>query len=102
VVVFYGRKRIIFFMEENMPLNIKNTEADRLAHDLAAKTGETITEAVIKALRERLMRHEGRSSLLSLETELMNIGRRCAALPDLDRRTADEILGYNDIGVPDK
>ena len=85
-----------------MPLNIKNAEADRLAHDLAEKTGETLTEAVIQALRERLMRQEGRKSLLSMETELLNIGRRCAALPDIDRRTADEILGYNEIGVSDK
>ena len=85
-----------------MPLNIKNAEADRLAHDLAEKTGETLTEAVIKALRERLMRHEGRKSLLSMETELMNIGKRCAALPDIDRREPEEILGYNEIGIPDK
>jgi len=85
-----------------MPLNIKNAEADRLAHDLAEKTGETLTEVVIKALRERLMRYEGRKFPLSLETELMDIGRRCAALPDVDQRNADEILGYNEIGVPGK
>lgn len=39
-----------------MALNIKDPEADRLARALAAQTGETITEAVIKALRERLKR----------------------------------------------
>ena len=85
-----------------MPLNIKNPEADRLAHDLAAKTGETLTEAVIKALRERLMRQEGRKSFKSIEQELMSIGKRCAALPDLDNRVADEILGYNEIGLSEK
>lgn len=82
-----------------MALNIKNPEADRLAHALAEKTGESITEAVIKALRERLIREEGRLFLRPLKEELMSIGRRCAALPDLDIRTADEILGYGDIGV---
>jgi antitoxin VapB len=82
-----------------MALNIKNVEADRLAHALAERTGESITEAVIKALRERLMREEGRKSPRPMKDELMSIGRRCAALPDLDTRSADEILGYNAIGV---
>ena len=82
-----------------MALNIKNPEADRLAHALAVRTGESITEAVIKALRERLIREEGRKSPRPLKDELMGIGRRCAALPDLDLRSAEEILGYGDIGV---
>jgi antitoxin VapB len=85
-----------------MALNIKNTEADRLAHELAQKTGESLTETVIRALRERLIRQEGRKSILCMEKNLMDIGRRCAALPDLDRRTPDEILGYNRIGVPEQ
>jgi antitoxin VapB len=78
-----------------MALNVKNPEAERLAKALARKTGETITEAVINALRERLTREEGRRSIPPLENELLEIGRRCAALPDLDRRSPDEILGYN-------
>ena len=41
-----------------MPLSIKNPDADRLARALAQRTGETLTEAVIKALRERLDREE--------------------------------------------
>ena len=82
-----------------MPLNIKNPEADRLAHALADKTGESITEAVIRALRERLIREEGRKTPLPLKEELMSIGRRCTALPDLDSRSADEILGYGADGV---
>ena len=47
-----------------MSLNIKHPEADRLARELAEKTGETITEAVINALRDRLAREEGRTSAL--------------------------------------
>ena len=82
-----------------MALNIKNSEADRLAHVLAERTGESITEAVIKALRERLLREEGRKSLRPLQEEIMSIGRRCAALPDLDSRSAEEILGYGAEGV---
>jgi len=37
----------------------------------------------------------------TLAQDLREIGRRCAALPDLDRRSADEIIGYNEIGLPD-
>jgi len=83
-----------------MPLNIKNEEADRLARELAQKTGETITEAVIKALQDRLLREQGRRLEPDLAEELLEIGRRCAALPVLDPRSADEIIGYDEHGVP--
>ena len=82
-----------------MALNIKNPEADRLARELAARTGETITQTVLNALRERLKR-EGAKSPLSLKDEIMEISRRCAVLPDLDRRSADEIIGYDENGLP--
>ena len=83
-----------------MALNIKHPEADRLARALAARTGETITEAVIHALRDRLQRTEGRRKPRSLVDELREISDRCAALPVLDTRSAEEILGYDEIGVP--
>jgi antitoxin VapB len=41
-----------------MSLNIKNPEAHALAQRLARLTGETLTEAVTKALRERMARVE--------------------------------------------
>lgn len=82
-----------------MPLNIKNAEADRLARELARKTGRSITDVVIYALREQLRREEGRASAPELADELMEIGRRCSALPELDHRSADEVLGYNENGV---
>jgi antitoxin VapB len=83
-----------------MPLNIKNDEADRLARALAKQTGDSITDAVIHALREQLarQRHHSRTPL---KKQLHAIGKRCASLPDLDTRTADEILGYNQIGIPE-
>ena len=83
-----------------MALSIKHPEADRLARELAARTGETLTEAVIEALRERLVRERGRSNGLRLSEQLAAIGRRCAALPVLDQRTPDEILGYDEQGLP--
>jgi antitoxin VapB len=83
-----------------MPLSIKHPEADRLARELAARTGESLTETVIKALKERLQREAGRSRVRRLSDELGRIGARCAVLPVLDDRTADEIIGYDQDGVP--
>ncbi|BBZ39089.1 type II toxin-antitoxin system VapB family antitoxin [Mycobacterium conspicuum] len=83
-----------------MALSIKDSEADRLARELAARTGETLTQAVVVALRERLARETGRAKPIALREELAAIRRRCAALPILDSRAADEILGYDDAGLP--
>lgn len=83
-----------------MALSIKDPEADRLARELAARTGETLTEAVVVALRERLARQTGRTRPIPLHEELAAIRHRCAALPVLDDRTAKAILGYGDRGLP--
>lgn len=84
-----------------MPLSIKDPEADRLARAVAARTGETITQAVVTALRERLAREElKRSDVDARLGEILEIGRHCAALPVLDERSADEILGYDERGLP--
>jgi antitoxin VapB len=83
-----------------MALSIKDPEADRLARELAARTGETLTEAVVVALRERLARETGRTRSIPLREDLAGIRRRCAALPVLDTRTADEILCFDERGLP--
>jgi len=83
-----------------MALSLKDPEADRLAREVAARTGETLTAAVIVALRERLARLRGRPRRRPLRDELRDIGERCAKLPDLDTRTEDDILGYDDRGMP--
>jgi antitoxin VapB len=83
-----------------MALNIKNPEADRLAHQLASATGESLTEAVINALRDRLaavQRQQERGALLA---DVSDIQAFVTALPDRDTRTADEILGYDEFGLP--
>jgi antitoxin VapB len=87
-------------MEEVVILNIKNNEAHRLATALAEKTGESLTQAVIVALRERLMRQRGKAPREDLLAEVMEIGKRCAALPEIDTRTPDEIIGYDEFGIP--
>jgi antitoxin VapB len=84
-----------------MPLSIKAPEADRLAHQLAALTGETMTDAVIVAMRERLAREERkRQNTDALLEEIRAISHHCASLPTLDTRTDDEILGYDENGIP--
>ena len=83
-----------------MALSIEHPDADRLARELARVTGETLTDAVINALRERLRREKARSSKPLLLEELRAIRERCAALPVLDNRSPEEILDYNEIGLP--
>lgn len=83
-----------------MALSIKDDEADRLARRLAAATGETLTDAVREALRERLRRVEGRTAAPRLREELRAIRKRCSRLPVLDSRSPEEILGYDDHGLP--
>lgn len=83
-----------------MSFSIKNSEADRLVRQLTGLTGETLTGAVVAALRERLERVRARKSGRSLADELDEIAIRCAALPVLDPRSPEEILGYDERGLP--
>ena len=83
-----------------MALSIKNDEADRLARELAAATGETLTAAVINALRERLDRERSRRGRRSLRDELAEIRERCGQMRVLDPRSPEEILGYDEHGLP--
>ena len=83
-----------------MALNVRNPEAERIAAKLAELTGETKTEAVIRSLRERLARVRRERRGRSLADELDEIARHCARLPVRDRRPPDEILGYDEQGLP--
>jgi antitoxin VapB len=81
-------------------LSLKDPEADRLAREVAARTGETLTTAVVVALRERLARLRGRSKRRRLRDDLREIDRRRAQLPTLDDRAAEEIPSYGERGLP--
>jgi len=83
-----------------MALNIRNPEVEKLAESLAKLTGESKTEAVKKALRDRLHRLECRRSGMKLADELDELALHCANLPVLDNRSPEEILGYDDNGLP--
>ncbi len=81
-----------------MALSIKSDEADRLARAVAAATGESLTEAVVVALRERLerLRARGRPGVVD---RVRRLQVEIATLPVLDDRTAEEILGYDESGL---
>lgn len=83
-----------------MPLNIKNPEADQLARELSALTGESITDAVIAAMRERLERERARRGYARVRQEMLRIGERYQRLPLQDAGSAEHIIGYDDAGLP--
>jgi antitoxin VapB len=83
-----------------MALSIQNKKAEELAREVATESGETITQAITRALEERLERMRGRRTAADTAAEIMKIARRCSQLPDKDARMLEEILGYDDIGVP--
>jgi antitoxin VapB len=83
----------------DMALNVKSAEADRLARELAAVAHESLTEAVTIALRERLgrMRNQQQSEIVA---RLRRLSTWYAALPVQDSRTPDELIGYDEHGLP--
>ena len=82
-----------------MALSIKNAQAERLAKELARESGKTVTSSVIDALEQALLRVRGRRTAPSVRDAILEVSERCAALPDLDTRTPEEILGYDQRGV---
>ncbi len=92
--------RFLYFQVIMMTLNIKDPETDRLARRLARVTGESLTEAVNKALRARLeqeTRQRGRPIDRSKVHETI---KRMVSRPVLDDRSVDAIMGYDARGLP--
>jgi len=87
-------------LEPPMALSIKDPETERLARALAARTGESITIATKRALEDRLRRVGADARKAALLEDLAASRRRWSALPVLDTRTADEIIGYDKNGLP--
>ena len=84
-----------------MALSIKDQETDDLARKLADTTGETLTDAVKQALRERLERESRRRLELALPDRLVEIGRRCAGQmkEPFDSSDHGDLL-YDEMGLP--
>lgn len=83
-----------------MALSIKDPETERLARKLAQVTGENITTATKRAIEERLRRVDGRSRKATLLADLAEIRQRWGAMPILDERMPEDILGYDVHGLP--
>jgi antitoxin VapB len=87
--------------DETMTIQINNPEVEKLAQELINYTGESLQQAVTTALQERLDREKvRRERARDLAQQLLQIGKECAALPVLDNRTSEAILGYNEQGLP--
>jgi antitoxin VapB len=81
-------------------MSIKNAAAERLARQVANETGESLTEAIQKALEERWERLRANRRRRALTDQVEDLLRRVDALPNLDSRPDDEILGYDENGMP--
>ncbi len=82
-------------------INIKNEETYRLVQQLTALTGESMTQAIRRAVRDRVgaLERQQQESRKGLAKELLALGKACAALPTLDDRDPDEML-YDENGLP--
>lgn len=83
-----------------MALSIKDPETEKLARALAARTGETITIATRRALEDRLNRMGSQAKKSALLEDMEAMQRRLSVLPVLDDRSDEEIIGYDENGMP--
>ncbi len=83
-----------------MALNIKDPATDALARELSRETGESITVALRIALAERLARVRRQASMGRRASDLQRYIERGRQRAVLDDRSVDEILGYDDDGLP--
>lgn len=90
-----------------MSINIKNREADRLLAELRRATGKGASEVVLGLLKkehERIAREERPrpdsaevERILAATREMQRLWRES---PVIDPRSPDEILGYDESGLP--
>jgi antitoxin VapB len=81
-----------------MGMSIKNAEVEAMLRDLATKRGVTLTEALRQALSAELEREA--EKLAERKKRIQAIIEDFQKLPVLDHRTPDEILGYDENGLP--
>jgi antitoxin VapB len=83
-----------------MALSIRDPETERLARALSQLTGENITTATKRAIEERLRRLGGQTRRTTLLEDMAEIRRRWSEMRIVDDRSAEEILGYDEHGLP--
>jgi antitoxin VapB len=96
----YIRIIIVYTGRTGMALSVRSPAVEYLARQLAEQTGSTMTDTIQKALED--MKQSLDASAGTIKERLTTIVTHCAALPDLDSRTVDEILGYNENGVTEQ
>jgi antitoxin VapB len=77
-------------------LYIKNPAAHRLAGQLSRRMGVSMTDAVIHALEEQILRKSRPIDRKAVDAICSEI----ASLPVLDARSPEDILGYDELGIP--
>ncbi|MER9304931.1 type II toxin-antitoxin system VapB family antitoxin [Mesorhizobium sp. M0293] len=88
-----------------MALSIKNMEVEKLARELARRRRVSVTEAIRQSLerevaRERLVPRDETDDLFR---RLMAIADSAGKVPKRENAmTDDEILGYDEFGIPTK
>ena len=83
-----------------MPISIKNSNTENLVREVATLTGASLTETIHDALEDRLNRLKRERSGRTLLQEIEEIAMRCSQRPVISSLTADEILGYDEFGIP--
>jgi antitoxin VapB len=86
-----------------MGLSIKNDETERLVRELARRKGVGMTTAIRLAVSHELENTPPlpkKKDPEAIMAAVRKIQADIAKLPMLDDRTADEILGYDEFGLP--
>lgn len=94
---------LYYKVEYRMALSIKNTEVERLARELARRRRVSVTEAIRQSLAREVAREwmVPRDESSDLFQRLMAISDRAAQIPKRENAmTEDEILGYDELGIP--
>ena len=83
-----------------MPLSIRNPRVERLARNVSRQTGENMTRAIERALEERLAGLRAPTERAAKLRAIRRIVAGVKRLAVLDRRTPEQILGYDEHGLP--
>lgn len=83
-----------------MGISIKHEEIERAIRELARRKGTSLTDAIGEAVRNELAREGVAVPEDSLIDRIRRIQARVATYPVLDHRTPDEIIGYDEHGLP--
>jgi len=83
-----------------MALNVKNREVEALVAELKAATGKGTTELLLDLLRREAAAERRRQDIEERRARVEEIVKRCNANRPKEQRTPDEIIGYDERGLP--